>query len=158
MSKCLECGNEFEATSLKKKFCSIPCKSSFHRKSTVSGIVSESVIVSGPIVSESYRIVSEMPPIVSEEAIVSATVSEESDDDVGTPAKVLDLVKDLHLNLQKDLGVYGWSANGIFIRPDITIQQVRNIRRVVEAKNGWHHRTYEHMDSATPYSTVKVGG
>lgn len=76
MAKCLECGNEFEAASVRAKFCSIACKSSFHRKVIVSDIVSETVIV-----------------------------SEESDDDVGTPAKVLDLAKDLHLNLQKDLGV-----------------------------------------------------
>jgi hypothetical protein len=132
MAKCLECGNEFEATSPKKKFCTIPCKSSFHRKATVSRIVSESVTVSGPIVSESYRTVSEMPLIVSPERIVS----EESDDDVGIPAKVLDLVKDLHLNIEKDLGIYGWTADGIFIRPDIRIGQVQNIARLVHAKNG----------------------
>jgi hypothetical protein len=66
-----------------------------------------------------------------------------------------DLVKDLKLNLQKDLGIFAWSADGIFIRPDITIDQVRNIRSIVEAKHGWPHRTYE--DSGTPYSTSKLG-
>ncbi len=123
--KCEECGDKFEAESVRAKFCSIACKSSFHRKVTVSGIVSESGIVSPVTVSEVDR-------IVSQERIVS----EESDDDVGTPAKVLDLVKDLHLDLEKDLGVTSWTADGIFIRPDIRVGQVQNIARMVAAKHG----------------------
>jgi hypothetical protein len=67
----------------------------------------------------------------------------------------LDLEKDLKLDLKKDLGIFAWTPDGIFIRPDITIQQVRNIRRIVEAKHGWSHRTYE--EGSTPYSTIKVG-
>jgi len=144
MAKCLECGNEFEAASVRGKFCSIPCKSSFHRKRTVSDTVSGISIVS-PIT------VSETPRTVSSERIVS----EESDDDVGVPAKVVDLVKDLHLDLQKDLGVTAWTSDGIFIRDDITIEQVRNIRRIVEAKHGWPHRTYVDGPSS-PYSTAKL--
>ena len=54
----------------------------------------------------------------------------------------LDLEKDLKLNMEKDLGIYSWSKDGVFIRPDITIEQVRRIRRLVEAKNGWEERKY----------------
>jgi hypothetical protein len=68
---------------------------------------------------------------------------------------VVDLVKDLHLDLQKDLGVTAWTSDGIFIRDDITIEQVRNIRRIVEAKHGWPHRTYVDGPSS-PYSTAKL--
>ncbi len=127
--KCEECGDKFEAESVRAKFCSIACKSSFHRKVTVSGIVSRTVSESGIV---SPITVSEFPRIVSQERIVS----EESDDDVGTPAKVLDLVKDLHLDLEKDLGVTSWTADGIFIRPDIRVGQVQNIARMVAAKHG----------------------
>ena len=49
----------------------------------------------------------------------------------------LDLEKDLKLNLRKDLGVTSWSDSGIFISPDITEKQVRAIRDIVAAKNGW---------------------
>jgi hypothetical protein len=129
MARCLECGNEFEAASVRGKFCSIPCKSSFHRKRTVSDTVSR--IVSG-ISTVSPITVSETPRTVSPECIVS----EESDDDVGTPAKVVDLVKDLHLDLGKDLGCTAWTADGIFIKPDITYTQIQNIARLVAAKNG----------------------
>ena len=130
--KCEECGDKFEAESVRAKFCSIACKSSFHRKVTVSDTVSESGIVSPSIVSESSFTVSEVDRIVSRERIVS----EEVDDDVGTPAKVVDLVKDLHLDLEKDLGVTSWTADGIFIRPDIRVGQVQNIARLVAAKHG----------------------
>lgn len=54
----------------------------------------------------------------------------------------LDLEKDLHLDLRKDLGIYAWTADGIFIRPDITVDQVRRIRSLVEARHGWPHRIY----------------
>jgi hypothetical protein len=147
MAKCLECGNEFEAASVRAKFCSIPCKSSFHRKSivsdTVSRIVSEDSIVSPITVSETPRTVSS-----------ERTVSEESDDDVGTLAAVVDLVKDLHLDLGRDLGCTAWTADGIFIRDDIQIEQVRSIRRVVEARHGWPHREYDGPNA--PYSTAKL--
>ncbi len=48
---------------------------------------------------------------------------------------MIDIVKDLGLNL-KDLGVTGWTSDGIFLRDDITISQVQNIARLVHAKNG----------------------
>ena len=56
--------------------------------------------------------------------------------------KCLDLVKDLKLDLHKDLGITAWTENGIFIRPDITERQVRAIRDIVAAKNGWTERTF----------------
>jgi len=49
----------------------------------------------------------------------------------------LDLVKDLKLDMRKDLGVRAWTEDGIFIRDDITEGQVRAIRDLVAAKNGW---------------------
>jgi hypothetical protein len=67
---------------------------------------------------------------------------------------VIDIVKDLGLSL-KVLGIMGWSADGVFVRDDITIPQIRNIRGLIEARHGWVHRTYD--DSPLPYSTMKVG-
>jgi len=55
---------------------------------------------------------------------------------------IIELEKELHLNLRKDLGLMGWTPQGVFILPDITIEQVRRVRRLVEAKNGWPHRDY----------------
>ena len=54
----------------------------------------------------------------------------------------LDLEKDLNLDLAKDLGVSSWSEQGIVILPEITITQVRRIRDLVGAKNGWEKRVY----------------
>ena len=48
----------------------------------------------------------------------------------------IDVEKDLKLNLEKDLGITGWTRDGIFIRPDITIKQVQNIARLIHAKHG----------------------
>jgi hypothetical protein len=47
----------------------------------------------------------------------------------------LDLEKGLKLDLRKDLGVYYWTPDGIFIRPDITVDQVQNIARIIHAKH-----------------------
>lgn len=47
----------------------------------------------------------------------------------------LDLTKDLSLNMS-DLGITGWNEDGIFIKPEITVEQVRNIARLVHAKHG----------------------
>jgi hypothetical protein len=48
----------------------------------------------------------------------------------------LDVEKDLGLSLKKDLGCYSWSRDGIMIRPDITVQQVHNIARLIHARHG----------------------
>mgnify|MGYP007070564962 CR=1 FL=1 len=54
----------------------------------------------------------------------------------------LDIEKDLHLSLRKDLGIFAWSRDGIFIRPDITIDQVQNIARLIHAKRGRFNVTF----------------
>ncbi len=105
--RCLVCGVEFEGRG-RAKFCSIRCKSSYHR-----------------IVSSDGSIVS---PIVSGGVIVS-------DDDIGVPAGVVDLEKDLNLDMEKDLGIMSWTADGIFLRPDITVSQVQNIAKLIHAKH-----------------------
>ena len=46
---------------------------------------------------------------------------------------MIDIVKDLGLNL-KDLGVTGWTSDGIFLRDDIKISQVQDIARLIHAK------------------------
>ena len=57
---------------------------------------------------------------------------------VSEPVSVsLDIERDLKLDLKKDLGVTAWTKDGIFIRDDITVEQVQNIRKLVAAKNGW---------------------
>jgi hypothetical protein len=54
-----------------------------------------------------------------------------------TPGEIfIDVEKDLGLSLKKDLGCYSWSRDGIMIRPDITIQQVQNIARLIHARHG----------------------
>ena len=54
----------------------------------------------------------------------------------------LDLVKDLMLDLRKDLGITSWSENGIMITPEITVQQVQNICALIRAKRGSEQRVY----------------
>jgi hypothetical protein len=112
--KCATCGNEFEAARATAKFCSVRCKNSFHRVLSVS----------------------ETSVSVSNEVSVSPLSVSESDEDVGTPARVVDLERDLGLNLEKDFGIYSWTADGIFIRPEIRVSQVHNIARLVHAKHG----------------------
>jgi hypothetical protein len=48
----------------------------------------------------------------------------------------IDIEADLHLSLKKDLGICSWTADGIFINPDITVPQVQNIARLIHAKHG----------------------
>jgi hypothetical protein len=117
--KCENCGVEFESERRTARFCSMRCKSSHHRLS-----VSE---VGGISVSE----VSVSPLSVSGVSIdVPCEVLRKG---VGIR---LDLEKDLKLNLRKDLGVSSWTENGIMVLPEITVEQVRNIARLVHARNG----------------------
>ena len=111
MAKCEVCGVEFDAVRITARFCSGRCKKRFQRG------FSGTELLSGTKVSGTE--------------IISGT-----DDDVGEPAGVVDVVKDLKLDMGKDLGIYSWSADGIFIRPDITIPQVQNIARMVHARRG----------------------
>jgi len=104
--KCLVCGVEFVAERKTAKYCSELCKKRFRRG--VSG-------TEGSLAGQDD---------------LSGT------DEVGSPAEVVDVVKDLKLDLHKDLGCYSWTENGIFIRSDITIDQVQNIARLVAAKHG----------------------
>ena len=53
----------------------------------------------------------------------------------------LDFEKDLKLDLRKDLGVSSWE-NGIFVLPEITIEQVRSIQRLIGAIHQWAPRDY----------------
>jgi hypothetical protein len=48
----------------------------------------------------------------------------------------MDLETDLKLNMEKDLGIYGWTEDGIFLRPEITSKQVQSIARLIHAKHG----------------------
>ena len=48
----------------------------------------------------------------------------------------MDIVKDLGLDPDKDLGITGWTEDGIFLKEYITVAQVQNIARMVHAKNG----------------------
>lgn len=104
--KCEGCGVEFEAVRATARFCSGGCRLAFHRK----------------VLS-----VTESPLALQDDLSVT--------DEVGTPAGVVDLVGDLKLDLKKDLGVTSWSADGIFIRDDITVDQVQNIARLIHAKH-----------------------
>jgi hypothetical protein len=104
--KCIECGKDFEATRVTARFCSGGCRLAFHRK--------------GVSVTES--------PLALQDDLSVA--------EVGVPAGVVDIVADLGLDLKKDLGVTSWTADGIFIRDDITVDQVQNIARLVHAKHG----------------------
>ncbi len=105
--KCIECGKDFEATRITARYCSELCKKRHQRG--LSG--------------------TEVNSLAGQDDL-SGT------EEVGVPAVVVDLVKDLHLDLVKDLGVDSWTADGIFIRSDITVDQVQNIARLIHAKHG----------------------
>ncbi len=111
--KCEVCGKDFEAIRSTARYCSELCRQRGHRVS-VTG-VSLSVTTEGLSVTEND---------------LSVT------DEVGIPAAVVDLVGDLNLDLKKDLGIDSWTENGIFIRSDITVDQVQNIARLIHAKHG----------------------
>jgi hypothetical protein len=48
----------------------------------------------------------------------------------------IDIVHDLGLDPEKDLGIKGWNADGIFLNEVITVAQVQNIARLVHARHG----------------------
>lgn len=129
MKNCLVCEAEFEGR-VDAKTCSDKCRQVFRRISVTE--VADRIVTDGEKVSQ----------IKARELSVTNLPSVSLDE----PCKVfpetkqgevyLDLEKDLGLDLRKDLGIYSWTADGIFIRPDITIDQVQNIARLVHAKNG----------------------
>ena len=117
MSICVLCGAEFEGYG-KAKFCSGACRVRAHRQSVTNDVT----------IGEDVTIDAEKPCNVTKVAEPGVTI--------------LDVEKDLGLKMDRDLGIYAWSRDGIFIRPDITIEQVRRIRGLVGAKNGWEPREY----------------
>jgi hypothetical protein len=139
--KCIQCGEEFEGSRSTAKYCGDKCKSA-HRRGGVS--VSE---VSGSFISGSGPELVKRGVEIAEEKrrkllMDGPTIDVEVPCKTGVAKDVpgairLDLVRDLKLNLEKDLGITAWSADGIFLRPEITVTQVQNIARLVHAKNGW---------------------
>jgi len=110
--KCLQCGVDFEAVRASAKYCSSLCRVRYGRVSVTDGPLS---------VTENLSVTSEDDLSVTE---------------VGVPARVVELERDLYLDLKKDLGITSWTADGIFLCNDITIDQVQNIARLVHAKRG----------------------
>ncbi len=127
MKRCIVCGTEFEEKRVTAKYCSETCKKLAFQKRGDSVLSVPKSVVSVP-------------------KILSVPVS---------VPRVIDIEDDMGLSLEKDFGSTGMTADGIFIRDDITIQQVRNIRRLVEYRHGWPHRVYDDGPSL-PYSTNKV--
>jgi hypothetical protein len=115
--KCETCGIEFEAQRATARYCSTSCRVKASRISVTQSEAPSPLSVTVKPLSNDFS--------VTDEAA-----------EVGTPAKVIDLVKDLHLDLKKDLGIDGWTADGIFIKPDITVYQVQNIAHLIHAKYG----------------------
>lgn len=128
MAKCEVCGNEFEAVRSTAKFCSPVCRVKASRLSVTDQTPGEVLSV-----TENLSVTPKEELSVTSDTPARLSV---------TPDAFINVTKDLKLDLKKDLGCMGWSPDGIFILPDITIDQVRNIRRLVEAKNGWKHREY----------------
>jgi hypothetical protein len=119
---CTICENEFEAERSTAKFCSNKCRVKSNRLSVTENLSSPLSVTENPEVSVTNLSVTDEKPL-------SVT-------DPQKPKIFIDIVKDLKLNLEKDLGITGWTPDGIFIRPEITIQQVQNIARLIHAKHG----------------------
>jgi predicted nucleic acid-binding Zn-ribbon protein len=118
----------------------------------------DEVIEAGKVISEQKKEemqASKLPSVSLDEPCKMPEVGPLGGESLKEGEVYLDLVKDLGLDLKRDLGCFAVSRDGWFIRPDITIQQVRNIRRIIEARHGCVPRTYD--DSPLPYSTSKVG-
>jgi hypothetical protein len=118
MIKCSVCGTGFEGR-VDAKYCSSTCRSKGNR--ATDNLATDKLNATDKVI------------------------------DIDVPCKVfskkseegrVDLVKDLKLSLDKDLGITSWSENGIMIKPDITIQQVQNICSLIRAKNGSSQRVY----------------
>jgi hypothetical protein len=125
MIKCSVCGESFEGR-VDAKYCSSTCRSKGNRAtdnklSVASGINATDNLATDKVI----------------DIDVPCKVFSKKDEE-----GVVDLVKDLKLDLKKDLGIDSWSSSGIMIRPDITIQQVQNICSLVRAKNGSSQRIY----------------
>ena len=143
MSKCETCGNEFEAKRSDAKYCSSKCRVKSHRVSVTHDDVTANLSV-----TDSHPPVTDNAPVQAAPVTAKTPLEELHAMDTGVDLDTigitsLDLAKDLKLDIRKDLGCIGFSPDGIFIHPDITIDQVRTIRRLVEAKRGWIPRAYD---------------
>ena len=106
--RCEVCGVEFDAGRSTARFCSGACRLALHRKEVS----------------------------VTEKVSVTEVSAEKPCNVFTGTGEYLDLEKDLRLDLKKDLGIYSWSKDGIFIRSEITIDRVQNIASLIHAKNG----------------------
>jgi len=128
---CLRCGGEFESLRSTAKFCSTKCKLAYHRKDS-------------PTVFSVSRTDDEVLSVSKEPPREPLSVSMDTPcDTVRMDRPHLDLEKDLGLNLKKDLGITSWTENGIMLRNDITVPQVRNIANLVRAKHGLLPKDFE---------------
>lgn len=127
---CLVCETVFEGRA-DAKTCSDKCRQIFRRISVTE--VADRIVTDGQKVSQikgGELSVTTLPAVDLDTPCDTGTIR-------GVPGEVhLDIGKDLHLNLEKDLGITAWTADGIFIRPDIRIGQVQNIARLIHAKHG----------------------
>jgi hypothetical protein len=135
---CENCGTEFDGKK-NKLFCSEKCKVENYRKSVT--VSTETVLNVTDVVTVSTKPVLN----VTENPEVGTGPLREVDQMKPLVPKpsYMNLEKDLKLSPEKDLGILGWTPDGIFIKDDISISQVRRIRSLVEAKHNWPHRTYE---------------
>jgi len=125
---CLVCLKEF-AGRVDAKYCSDRCKKRFQRSGT------DWVGLSGTSGTGVPDVVPDKIDVVPDKIEIACREMREG--------IWVDVEKDLGLDLRKDLGCRGWDANGIHILPDITVDQVRNIARLVAAKNGTTASFYE---------------
>jgi len=138
--KCLVCEVVLEGR-MDARTCSEKCRKALQRISGTDGVKLSGTFIKG----DNLELV-EMGQKVSEKKREELSVTNLPSVSPDEPCKVfsggkegevcLDLEKDLKLDLKKDLGIYSWTADGIFIRPDITVDQVQNIARLVHAKRG----------------------
>jgi hypothetical protein len=148
--KCELCGEVFEGERESAKYCTPSCRKLAFQKNRISVPKVSVPEVSVPendvsVLSVPERLEGEAGDI-REEKLRELRNTNLPEVSIEEPCKVpsglkmgqiyLDLEKDLKLDLKKDLGIFAWTPDGIFIRPDITVKQVQNIARLIHAKNG----------------------
>jgi hypothetical protein len=131
MIKCSVCGESFEGR-VDAKYCSSTCRSKGNRATDNKLSVASGINATDNLATDKLGVTDKVIDID-----VPCKVFSKKDEE-----GVVDLVRDLKLDLKKDLGIDSWSSSGIMIRPDITIQQVQNICSLIRAKNGNAQRVY----------------
>lgn len=114
--KCEECGEPFDAARATARYCTDGCRVKHGRVSVTAEVLS---------------VTKNLSVTPKDELSVTKNLSVTK-----APARVLDVVDDLKMDLHKDLGISGWTKDGVFIRPDITVRQVQTIVRLVHARHG----------------------